>query len=47
MKSSAVLERVRAEANDEVRPVVALMDRYGKALEQEALLVPIDGIGQQ
>ena len=41
VKSSAVLERVRAEANDEVRPVVALMDRYGKALEQEALLVPM------
>lgn len=41
VKSAAVLERVRAEANDEVRPVVALMDRYGRALEQEALLVPL------
>jgi hypothetical protein len=46
VKSSAVLERVRAEANDEVRPIVALMDRYGKALEQEALLVPMDDGGR-
>lgn len=41
LKSSAVLERVRADANDEVRPVIALMDRFGNALERAVLLVPM------
>lgn len=40
-KSASVLERVRAQANAEVRRVLDLMDRHGKALEQEALLIPM------
>jgi hypothetical protein len=39
--SSAVLERVRATASPEVRAVLEVMDRHGKALEQEGLLIPL------
>jgi len=38
-KSVAVLERVRREAPEELAAVLAVMDRHGKALEQEALLI--------
>lgn len=38
-KSVAVLERVRRQASEDLRPVLAVMDRHGKALEQEALLI--------
>lgn len=47
MRSMAVLERVRREAPDELRPVLATMDRHGKALEQEALLITGDGAGDR
>lgn len=38
-KSSAVLERVRREAAGELAAVLSVIDRHGKALEQEALLI--------
>lgn len=38
-RSAAVLERVRREAPAEVRAVLEVMDRQGKALEQEGLLI--------
>lgn len=38
-RSAAVLERVRRQAPIEVRAVLEVMDRHGKALEQEALLI--------
>lgn len=40
-KSAEVLERVRRHGNAEVDAVLAVMDRHGLALEQEALLVPL------
>ncbi|MCB9609610.1 MAG: hypothetical protein H6716_23665 [Polyangiaceae bacterium] len=39
--SSAVLQRVRATAPRDVRAVLNIMDRHGKALEQEGLLIPL------
>lgn len=44
-KSSAVLERVRAEGDATTAAVLAVMDRHGRALEQEALLVPMPDLG--
>jgi hypothetical protein len=38
-RSAAVLERVRRQAPIEVRAVLEVMDRHGKALEQEGLLI--------
>ena len=40
-KSSAVLERVRANGDAATKAVLAVMDRHSRALEQEALLVPM------
>ena len=40
-RSVAVLERVRRDAPRELRAVLEVMDRHGKALEQEALLIPM------
>ena len=40
-RSAAVLERVRRNRQEEVRAVLAVMDRHGLGLEQEALLVPV------
>ena len=39
--SAAILQRVRATAPREVRAVLEVMDRHGKALEQEGLLIPL------
>ncbi len=38
-KGQAVLRRLRKSADPDVQAVVALMDRYGAGLEQEALLI--------
>jgi hypothetical protein len=40
-RSVAVLQRVRRDAPEELRPVLAVIDRHGKALEQEGLLIGI------
>lgn len=40
--SSAVLQRIRATAPKDVLAVLRVMDRHGKALEQEGLLIPMD-----
>jgi hypothetical protein len=37
--NSAVLARLRKSADNDVRYVVGLMDRFGVGLEQEALLI--------
>lgn len=39
--SAAVLQRVRATAPREILAVLEVMDRHGKALEQEGLLIPL------
>ena len=39
LRSVAVLERVRRDGPEEVQAVLAIIDRHGKALEQEALLI--------
>jgi len=41
LRSVAVLERVRREGPEEVQEVLAVMDRHGKALEQEGLLIGV------
>ncbi|QDG52117.1 hypothetical protein FIV42_15605 [Persicimonas caeni] len=41
--SAEVLERVRSQADDAVRGVLAEIDRIGKGLEQEGLLISLDG----
>lgn len=41
-KSTAVLGRLRSTASGTLKTVIDLMDRNGKALEQEALLIPHD-----
>ncbi len=41
-KSVSVLERVRRQGNAEVGAVLDAMDRHGLALEQEALLIPME-----
>ncbi len=41
LKSMSVLERIRQQASGEVQDVLAIIDRHGKALEQEGLLIPI------
>ena len=43
LRSVAVLERARRDGPDEVQEVLAVMDRHGKALEQEALLIGVPG----
>jgi hypothetical protein len=40
-RSVAVLERVRRTAPRDLRAVLAVMDRHGKALEQEGLMIPM------
>jgi hypothetical protein len=42
LKSVAVLERVRRDGPEDVQRVIAIIDRHGKALEQEALLITAD-----
>lgn len=41
LKSSGLLQGVRGRANDEVRAVLDVIERHGRALEQEGLLVPL------
>lgn len=41
--SIAELSRVRTDADPAVRGVLEVIDRHGKGLEQEALLIPLDG----
>lgn len=39
LRSIAVLERVRRDGPEEVQAVLAIIDKHGKALEQEGLLI--------
>lgn len=41
LDSAAVLDRVRRTAPEDVRPVLTIIDKYCKGLEQEALLIPL------
>jgi hypothetical protein len=43
--SSAVLERLRREADESAARVIEILDRYGLGLEQEGLLVPVEAGG--
>jgi len=43
LRSVAVLERVRRDGPEEVQEVLAIIDRHGKALEQEGLLISGSG----
>ena len=45
-RSLAVYRRVRLHADERVKAVLDVLDRHGRGLEQEALLIARDGVKQ-